>query len=133
MPIQLTCQLCDTALPPIDDESDEGKEQMRLLLKGGVELKHGPGLCPVGPNSSGAAGLPAGVEIVTKTYRCDVRLVEVIPGDEGGDVTLEELASFRVEADAGNFGAALRPLAEKLGERWMQTEEFALIAEVPPS
>lgn len=123
--LTLKCQTCGGDMPPIDSESQEGKELLRLMGAGGAEIRHER--CPGATDPILTVPRQEG-----RRFEARVSIVEVIaPTEEGGDASLDELAAFSVYADAHTFAGATRPLALALGEKWQLMERSATIVDVP--
>lgn len=107
------CQRCGGAMPPLTDE-------MKSLMRShAIELTHSE--CPTD------SAVPT-----DRLFEVQVRIVEVIPdpGIEDEDRTYDvELASFSAQERADSLEDVMRPLAAALGERWMDVEKHARIAD----
>lgn len=117
----LICQKCGGELPPLSD--DLAKLARR---SGGVVLAHE--VCP-NEKTAGSEG---------RYFEVRVSIVEVLPdpiydgdGDAEGsdDVRVEEMVSFKAGVRSANLDDAMRPLATALGEKWMQAEKNAMVAD----
>lgn len=120
--MSLICQKCGTEMPPLDD--DLAKLARRA---GGIVLAH-----EVCPNEKSAA--PEG-----RYFEVRVSIVEVLEevpatadpddSDVQPEVRVEEMVSFKAGVRSANLDDAMRPLATALGEKWMQAEKNAMVAD----
>jgi hypothetical protein len=123
------CQRCGGDLPPM-------AEDLAKLARStaGVTLAH-----DVCPGDEPATAQPEG-----RYFEVRVEVVEVteptapnpIPPyangsteQEAGRVQVTEMLSFQHGVRAKDLDAAMRPLAEGLGEKWMKAEKNAAIAD----
>jgi hypothetical protein len=119
--MSLTCQKCGGEMPPLPDDL-----ATMMRSAGGVQLVHD--LCP-GEKPVALEGryFEVRVQIVEVTEPVDV---DPDPDAAGAfDPIVAELVDFRYGTRAANLDAAMRPLAEGLGEKWMAAEKHAAIAD----
>lgn len=151
----LNCARCGQPMPPIDDDTDEGKELARILRTSGIAPAHE--VCPT-PETA-AAMLEEKQETKQRYFEARVQIVEVVKPDHDlgmvhdfsevahsgfdavgcppncparKDARTDELASFIVGTEAVHLPAAMRPLALELGKEWMKVEAHAGIADAGP-
>lgn len=116
----LTCQRCGGPLPALDGE-------LAALARraGGVSLVHAEGGC-VGD----APAKPEG-----RYFEVRVKVVEVVEMEHDPtvsaepEVVTEEMFSFVAGVRTPDLEAAMRPLAESLGTKWLEAEKHARIAD----
>lgn len=105
-------------MPPLPDDL-----AAMMRTTGGVALAHET--CP--------GEKPAALE--GRYFEVRVQIVEVTDRDTEsmdavlGNPIVDELVDFRYGTRATNLDAAMRPLAEGLGEKWMAAEKHASIAD----
>lgn len=116
----LTCQRCGGDMPPLPDD-------LAAVLRSGASVQVVHDQCPGDPE-------PAADELryfEVRTQIVEVRQTEVRDGGElRPDVV--ELIDFRHGVRAPDLAAAMRPLADGLGEKWQRAEEHAAIADSDP-
>lgn len=109
------CSVCGEPMPAFTDE--QWKEYQRITKVRRVTLRHD--VCP----------RDAGQQRADRRFEARVAIVEVTLEPGATDATSNELASFVAHTDAPDLYAAMRPLAEALGVKWMEVEEVAHIAD----
>lgn len=113
------CSKCGHEMPELSPE-------LASLARssGGVVLAHE--VCPTEEKQAPAGRLfEVRCQIVELT---DITTDDDPRGDEG-DVVVEELISFKADLRAATLDLAMRPLAEKLGEKWQRAEKNANVAD----
>lgn len=110
------CAKCGIPLPPLPIA-------VKRALNAGlsVELAHPEGGCPTDAKAPEGRYFEIRVAVVEVKEVPDQRQ-EMIP-------TAFELMSFKAGVRADNLDAAMRPLAEEFGQRWMHAEKQAGIAD----
>lgn len=142
--IRPNCRRCGEPMPPIDDETREGKELKTALYKGSAPITHD--VCPRDVLETEQTRV-----LIERRFEARVSIVEVVEvvGDvcggcddmvtEAGDhvphtlssMEDRELAEFMAHTYAADFEAGVRPLAMALGEKWLRVEQAARIIDMP--
>lgn len=121
----LTCERCGGPLPDLS-----GELAAMARRAGGVTLVHAEGSC-IGDKPKQPEG---------RYFEVRTTIVEITMSDaeapEGTDpfavpptVEAEEMFSFVSGVRAPDLSAAMRPLANALGEKWLEAEKHAGIAD----
>ena len=115
--IEMPCDRCGEPMPPLPTELT------KMLAAGApVELTHD--VCPRDRAPEPDADLRY-FEV-----RCSIVEVTEQQHPDGTErPRFDELASFVAGTRAANFDASLRPLAAALGEKWLNVEKHARIAD----
>lgn len=111
----LTCQKCGGELPDLS-----GELVAMARRAGGVTLMHEPGGC-IGDEPATPTG---------RYFEVRTTIVEVTEAEAG--TVAEEMFSFVAGVRSADLEAAMRPLAEALGAKWLEAEKHARIADPRP-